>query len=133
MKKFISAFLLAAVFVISVGAITPKVTAIKAGRLVDTVAGKVLENQVILIEDNIIKQVGADVKIPEGATVIDLSKSTVMPGFIDTHVHITGDPGGDYYAVLFRESFVDEAITADRKSTRLNSSHEWISRMPSSA
>lgn len=112
MKKFISAFLLAAMFVISIGAITPKVTAIKAGRLVDTVGGKVLENQVILIEDNIIKQVGADVKIPEGATVIDLSKSTVMPGFIDTHVHITGDPGGDYYAVRFRESFVDEAITA---------------------
>ncbi|MBK7707729.1 MAG: amidohydrolase family protein [Acidobacteria bacterium] len=89
-----------------------KITAIKAGKLVDTEKGVVLENQVILIENNIIKAVGPSLAIPAGATVIDLSNSTVMPGFIDTHVHQTGQSEGNYYDTLFRQSFVDAAVTA---------------------
>lgn len=112
MKKTISAFLLMTFLSLGITAQTPKITVIKAGRLVDTVAGKVLENQMILIEGNKIKDVGPNLKVPEGATVIDLSKSTVMPGFIDTHVHITGNPGGNYFESKIRESFVDEAVTA---------------------
>ncbi|HXG39178.1 MAG TPA: amidohydrolase family protein, partial [Bacteroidota bacterium] len=61
------------------------VTAVKAGKLIDVVAGKVLEKQVILIEGDRIKQVGAEgsLTIPSSATVIDLSNATVMPGLID--------------------------------------------------
>lgn len=33
---------------------------------------------------------------PAGATIIDLSGKTVLPGLIDLHVHLTSDPGGDY-------------------------------------
>lgn len=88
-----------------------KITVIKAGRLIDTEAGRVLENQVIVIEGNTIKAVGPGLAVPAGATVIDLSSSTVMPGFIDTHTHITGDTDDNYYDV-FRKSFVDAAITA---------------------
>lgn len=87
-------------------------TVIKAGRLIDTETGRVLENQIIVIERNRIKSVGANVAIPAGATVIDLSRSTVMPGFIDTHVHLTGEPGGNYYDEMFRKSFVDSAVLA---------------------
>ena len=39
-----------------------------------------------------IEQVGADVKIPDGARLIDLSAHTVMPGLIDSHTHILLQP-----------------------------------------
>jgi imidazolonepropionase-like amidohydrolase len=68
-------------------------TAVKAGQLVDVQKGTLQENQVILISDGRITEVGpaASVSIPEGARVIDLSGKTVLPGLIDMHDHITGD------------------------------------------
>jgi imidazolonepropionase-like amidohydrolase len=90
----------------------PAVTAIKAGRLIDTENGKALENQTILIEGNIIKAVGAGLGIPAGAKIIDLSRATVRPGFIDCHTRITGESGGNYYDRIFRRTFVDAAIAA---------------------
>ncbi len=73
--------------------------AIKAGRLIDVKAGAVLENQTIIIENERIKSVGANLPIPAGAQVIDLSRSTVLPGMIDSHTHLLqnydGALGGD--------------------------------------
>jgi imidazolonepropionase-like amidohydrolase len=68
----------------------PQGFAIRAGRLFDSKDGKMLANQVILIQGDRIEQVGpADrVPIPAGARVIDLSKATVLPGLIDRHVHL---------------------------------------------
>ena len=70
------------------------ITVITAGRLVDVTAGKVLTDQVVVIADDKIREVGAAtvVKMPDGATVIDLSDSTVLPGLVDTHTHLTSDP-----------------------------------------
>jgi imidazolonepropionase-like amidohydrolase len=85
-----------------------KSTVIKAGKLIDTENSKVLENQLILIENNIIKSVGANIQIPAGATIIDLSNATVMPGFIDMHVHLTGESGSSFGGA--RRSFIDEAV-----------------------
>ena len=67
---------------------TAQVTAIRAGRLLDPEAGRVLVNQVILVENGRFTAVGADVRIPPGAQVIDLSQLTVMPGLVDTHNHL---------------------------------------------
>ena len=71
-----------------------EVTAIVAGRLIDGVDGGVRENVTILVRGTRLEAVGADVPVPAGATRIDLSDHTVMPGFIDLHTHITSDPGG---------------------------------------
>jgi imidazolonepropionase-like amidohydrolase len=70
------------------------ITAIKAGRLVDVIAGQVRSDQVILIQNGKIIQIGpvSSTAIPDDATLIDLSSATVTPGLIDTHTHITSDP-----------------------------------------
>src|SRR5215475_7437908 len=75
---------------------------IKAGKLIDVRAGRVLNDQAILIEGDRIKQVGASgtVQAPAGARVIDLSNATVLPGLIDCHTHLTGDPGHNGYESL---------------------------------
>ncbi len=89
------------------------VTVIKAGRLIDTVTGRVLENQTIVIEGEMIKAVGSNLPVPQGAEVIDLSRMTVMPGFTDSHVHITGQSGtAEYYEATFRRTVMDEAVSA---------------------
>jgi len=86
--------------------------------MIDTINGRVLTDQVIIIEGDRIKEVGSGLAIPAGATVIDLSKMTVLPGLTDAHTHITTQAGGDYYEELFRKSFIDEAVNAHIYSKR---------------
>jgi imidazolonepropionase-like amidohydrolase len=72
-----------------------QVTAIKAGRLIDSDHGTVLTDQVIIIRENKFESVGKGLTIPPDATVIDLSNSTVMPGLIDCHTHLADGPTDD--------------------------------------
>ncbi|HEY6257641.1 MAG TPA: amidohydrolase family protein [Xanthobacteraceae bacterium] len=65
-----------------------QIIAVKAGRLFDAKLGEMLTNQVVLIKGDRIIDVGAAVQIPPGAKVIDLGAATVLPGMIDTHVHV---------------------------------------------
>lgn len=61
---------------------------------IHTITHGTLEEGVILIEDGKIKAVGKDVKVPEGAEVIDAKGKTVTPGLIDAHSHLAvfGEP-----------------------------------------
>ena len=67
-----------------------QVTVIRAGTLIDGKSDKPKHDQVIVIRGNHIESVSdaAGAKIPDGATVIDLSQQTVLPGLIDSHTHI---------------------------------------------
>jgi imidazolonepropionase-like amidohydrolase len=69
----------------------PAVVAVRAGRLIDPKAGQVIPGAVILIENGRVKAVGPSVAVPPGATLIDLSAMTVLPGLIDCHTHLVGD------------------------------------------
>jgi imidazolonepropionase-like amidohydrolase len=85
----------------SCGAQTPKITApseivIHAGKVLDVRTGNYLADQTIWIEGDRIKAIGkaADIssQVPPGAKTIDLSNSTVLPGLIDCHTHLTYTP-----------------------------------------
>ena len=65
-----------------------KVTAVRAGRLIDPDTGTAAANQIILVENGAITAVGANLQVPAGAEVIDLSKLTVLPGLVDSHNHL---------------------------------------------
>ena len=80
----------------------PKTIAVKAAHLIDTKAGRVLEQQVVLIVGERIEKVGSakEIQMPAGVTVIDLGSATLLPGLIDAHVHLTGDPEQSGYKSL---------------------------------
>ena len=63
--------------------------AIKAGHLVDPKSGITLSNQIILVKDGIINEIGTDVDTRAAEKIIDLSSAWVLPGLMDCHVHIT--------------------------------------------
>lgn len=97
----------------------PKVVFIKAGRLIDVRAGRVLENQGILVEGERIKTVGpiatVEKTVPSTAQVIDLLKYTVLPGLADCHTHVLlqGDiTAADYDEQLLKESIPYRTIRA---------------------
>ena len=79
---------LAALAGLLAGPLSGQVTAIRAGRLLDPETGTVSTNQVILVENGRFTAVGANVAIPAGAQLIDLSSLTVMPGLVDAHNHL---------------------------------------------
>jgi imidazolonepropionase-like amidohydrolase len=71
-------------------AVPSATVAVRAGRLFDSKSGQMLTKQVVLIQGERITDVGPEgrIAIPAGARVIDLSRATVMPGFIDGHSHV---------------------------------------------
>jgi imidazolonepropionase-like amidohydrolase len=63
--------------------------AIRAGNVIDPAKGTTAKNQIILVKDGKIAEVGPTVAIPAGAQIVDLSNEWVMPGIMDAHTHVT--------------------------------------------
>ena len=115
----------------SLGAQAPVVTVIKAARLI-VGNGTQVESPVVVITGDRITAVGtaAQVRVPNGAKVIDLAGGTIMPGFFDMHTHITSidNDGGDLsvlketaahgaiYAVINAKKTLEAGFTTVREA-----------------
>src|SRR5579863_9047271 len=97
----------------------PKQIAVRAGHLIDGKSDKPVENALVLIEGDKIVSVTPGGAAPAGVEVIDLSKATVLPGFVDAHTHVLlqGDiTAEDYDEQLLKESIPYRAILAARNA-----------------
>jgi imidazolonepropionase-like amidohydrolase len=93
--------------------------AIRAGRLIDGKSDSVVVNALILVENDRIVSVTAGGTAPAGVEVVDLSKATVLPGFVDAHTHLllNGDiTSEDYDVQLLKQSIPYRAILSARNA-----------------
>jgi imidazolonepropionase-like amidohydrolase len=101
-------FLLAMLAATSAGAATAATTVVTADRMLDVLAGKMVDRPAIVVVDGRIQAVLAqgDAAIPRDATRIDLAGETLLPGLIDMHVHLAADARIDGNRVLdYTDSF----------------------------
>ena len=121
-RNLLAAAGFAALLAMAAGPAGAKDLAIHAGRLIDGTGKAVQEKVTILVHDDRITGVEAGFTAPKGAEVIDLSASTVLPGLIDDHVHITmsfhkGDP---IHTAMTRTHYDDEIdAVANARATLL--------------
>src|SRR5215471_13897344 len=90
-----------------------KTYAVKAARLFDSTAGRMIEPGVVIVTGGKVQSIGGTV--PNGATVIDLGDASLLPGFIDAHTHLTFDFDPDYNGAQLRSlqrTIPEQAIRA---------------------
>ena len=92
-------FFVLALFALTAAAQTSKTIAIKAARMFDGTSDNIVRNAVVVVTGNKITSIGG--AVPANADVIDLGDVTLLPGFIDSHVHITGESGDNWYKDFF--------------------------------
>jgi imidazolonepropionase-like amidohydrolase len=92
-------------------AASPHPIVLRAARMLDVKAGRLVKPAEILIEDERIRESGTSVKHPAGAEIIDLGDRTLMPGLIDAHIHLFLHPGAEDLQTV-QESVPERTITA---------------------
>jgi len=91
-------FLVAFALAIAAAPAAAETVVVHAGRLIADASQPARGPSTITIVDGRIRSVAAGLQpAPAGARLIDLSSRTVLPGLIDTHVHLASDPGGDFW------------------------------------
>jgi imidazolonepropionase-like amidohydrolase len=79
-----------------------RVTALRAARLWDGRSATPVSEGVVLVESGKVQAAGPALVIPAGATVVDLGDATLLPGFVDLHVHIAGEAGENFLLNFFQ-------------------------------
>jgi imidazolonepropionase-like amidohydrolase len=96
-------------------------TVIKAARMFDGTGSSLIPHAVVVVEHGKITSVGAGVRVPDGATVIDLGDVTLVPGFIDAHTHLTDESSPNWFVDTvagLRRTVAESAIRATQFAQR---------------
>ena len=93
------------------------ITVIRGGTLIDGTGKSPLKNCLVIVEGSKITAVGEkkEVKVPkaEGIQMIEADGKTIMPGLIDSHLHMKGNgESKDYYMIPLRNNSIDRSLKA---------------------
>lgn len=91
---------------------------VRAARMFDSNAGRVVSDAVVVIEGERVAQVGAGLQIPRGARVYDLGDVTLLPGLVDAHTHLTYHFDKDGRFGLARDATTDETLKYAEENAR---------------
>ena len=96
-----------------------KTVVVTVAHMIDVLAGKRVDDPQVVITDGRITAVGRKGDaVPKDAEVIDLGQRTLLPGLIDMHVHLTGDPHfSGYRGLEFTDGFWTVVGVANAKKT----------------
>ena len=76
---------------------------LRAAHLFDSVSGNLTDGAVIVVQGDRIQAVGGAASLPADAQVIDLGDATLLPGFIDAHVHLSQESGPNWYLDFYHD------------------------------
>ncbi len=106
---------------VTTAADAPAPIVLKSAHLFDSRSGRLVDSGVVVVQGEKIVAVGSNVNVPANAQVIDLGDATLLPGFIDAHVHITSELNADYYRGFYDNMLrfpVEQAHYAARYAER---------------
>jgi imidazolonepropionase-like amidohydrolase len=112
---------------------------LKAAHLFDAVSGKLTDHGMVLVDGGRIVAVGSNIKVPAGARVIDLGDATLLPGFIDSHVHLSMEMSDNWYKdfyndmmrfpaekALYGSKYARETLEAGFTTVRDLGGRDWV-------